>query len=141
MEKKMILSLQGQQAYKGQEPDTIELVTEGLLKKLPNGWELTYEESALTGLEGVHTSFMLEQDCVTLTRTGQLNSQMVFKKGVTHDSLYQMDFGALLIRVCANKIQWSLSFEGGSVDLNYSIQIENDAAGTVDYHLEVRPAG
>jgi len=141
MEKKMMLSLQGQQAYIGQKPDTIELVTEGVLRKLPDGRELCYEESALTGLEGVHTSFVLEGDCVTLTRTGQLNSQMVFREGVTHDSLYQMEFGALLIRVCANKIKWSLSFEGGSVDLKYSIQIENDAAGTVDYHLEVRPAG
>ena len=139
MMKEMVLSLTGQQTYVGQEPDTIEFVTDGTLKNVENGWEISYEESALTGLEGVRTTFLVEKNCVTLTRTGALQSQMVFKKDVPHESLYQMAFGALLITVCATKIRWDLSFEGGVVDLNYNIDIENSAAGTVDYHLEIKP--
>lgn len=134
----VVLSLKGQQTYMGQEPDVIELVTDGTLEKMSNGWKLSYEESALTGLEGVQTTFMLEEGCVTLTRTGKLNSQMIFREGVSHESLYQMEFGALMISVCATAISWELSQDGGTVDLKYKIEIEQSAAGYVDYHLEIR---
>ena len=138
MKREVVLSLIGRQTYMGQEPDEIELVTDGSLKKLPNGWELSYEESALTGLEGVQTTFLLEDGCVTLTRTGKLNSQMVFREGIPHDSLYQMEFGALMISVCATAIGWQLSDEGGTVDLKYKIEIEQSATGYVDYHLDIK---
>ena len=138
MVREVVLSLKGQQTYMGQEPDVIELVTDGQMEKLPDGWKLSYEETALTGLEGVHTTFLLEEGCVTLTRTGKLNSQMVFREGITHDSLYQMEFGALMISVCATSIRWDLSENGGVVDLKYKIEIEQSAAGYVDYHLEIQ---
>ena len=139
MRKEMILSLKGAQSYAGQEPDVVEFVTDGVLEQTAGGWSLSYEESTLTGLEGVVTTFLLEDGCVTLTRTGKLNSQMIFRQGVPHESLYQMEFGALMISVCANRIGWDLSFEGGTVDLKYRIEIEQSAAGNVDYHLEVKP--
>lgn len=139
MTQQVMLSLRGEQRYMGQEPDVIELVTEGTLKKASTGWELTYEESSLTGLEGVRTTFLLEDGCVTLTRTGKLHSQMVFREGISHDSLYQMEFGALMIRVCASSLCWDLTWDGGTVDLKYTIEIEQSAAGTVDYHLEIQP--
>lgn len=134
----VVLSLKGQQTYMGQEPDVIELVTDGTLEKVADGWKLSYEESALTGLEGVQTTFLLQEGCVTLTRTGKLNSQMIFREGVPHESLYQMEFGALMISVCATAISWELSQNGGTVDLKYKIEIEQSAAGYVDYHLEIR---
>lgn len=135
----VVLSLRGQQTYVGQEPDVIELVTDGILEELSDGWKISYEESALTGLEGVTTTFLIQKDCVTLTRTGKLHSQMIFREGISHDSLYQLEFGALMIRVCATKIFYDLSTNGGIVDLNYKIEIENTSAGTVDYHLEISP--
>lgn len=139
MKKEVVLSIRGKQFYAGQEPDVIELVTEGTLEELCTGcWELRYEETALTGMEGVTTSFLVEPEKIVLTRSGKLSSQMVFKEGVAHDSLYQMNFGALLITVTAQYISYRLTAEGGVVDLTYSIEIEQSAAGTIDYHLEIR---
>ena len=134
------LSICGRQTYLDQEPEVIELVTEGTLESIQDGWLLSYDESALTGLEGVHTSFRIEKDMIVLTRTGKLNSQMIFREGITHDSLYQMDFGALMITVCATHIAVSLDETGGTVDLVYTIEIEQTAAGTIDYHLEIKPS-
>ena len=139
MKKEMVLSLKSAQSYMGQEPDVIELVTDGVLENRDGGWALSYEESSLTGLEGVSTTFLLEEGCVTLTRSGRLNSQMIFQEGIPHDSLYEMEYGALLMTVCATKISWDLSFKGGTVDLQYQIDIEHNSAGTVDYHLEIKP--
>ncbi len=138
MEIPVILSLRGTQAYADQEPEVIELVTEGTLKKTPAGWELSYEESDLTGLEGVTTTFVLEGEQVTLSRTGNLSSTMVFRPGFVHESLYQVEFGALLLRVCSSKVSYDVTQDGGTIDLVYNIEIEETSAGTIDYHLVIR---
>lgn len=134
----VILSIKGRQAYADQEPDSIELVTEGILDFRDGGWDLQYEESALTGLEGVTTTFRIEKDRIILDRTGKLRSRMVFKEGVKHESLYEMEFGALMLTVCAERIFAQISPAGGTLDLIYSIQVEQDAAGQIDYHLDIQ---
>lgn len=133
----VMLSICGRQNYIDQEPEVVELVTEGTLESKETGWEICYKESDLTGMDGVTTSFFVENEKITLTRTGALTSQMVFRVGVPHESLYNMGFGALLITVNATKIQCALSESGGSVDLSYGISIEQSAAGNIDYHLEI----
>lgn len=138
MKKTVVLSVRGTQSYIGQEPDVIELVTEGTLEELPDGWELHYKESNLTGLEGVETTFCVQDKTVTLTRTGKLNSQMVFKEGVSHDSLYQMEFGALMLTVCATKVEANITALGGIIDLRYHVEIEQSSAGEIDYHLDIK---
>ena len=138
MEKNVILSITGRQTYADQEPEVIELVTEGTLEKVGESWRLSYEESALTGLQGVNTEFLITGKTVTLTRTGKLNSQMVFNEGVSHDSLYQMEFGALMLTVCATRVEYSLTELGGVIDLDYNIEVEQSAAGMIAYHLDIK---
>lgn len=134
----VMLSIKGRQTYADQEPDMIELVTEGTMEFRNDGWDICYEESALTGLEGVTTTFRIEKDRIILDRTGKLRSQMVFREGVRHDSLYQMEFGALMLSVCAERVWAQISPEGGIIDLVYNIQVEQDTAGQIDYHLDIK---
>ena len=138
MMQKVILSIRGKQSYPGQEPEIIELVTEGTMAAVPNGWDIRYEESDLTGLTGTTTSFLVEAGCITLTRKGPLSSQMVFREGVYHESLYQMAFGAMMITVCASKVDFEITEQGGTIDLVYAIEIENTAAGTIEYYLDIK---
>lgn len=137
MKQTVLLRLQGRQLYEDQDPEIIELVTEGTLEQLADGWRICYEESGLTGLEGVTTIFRIQSDRIVLTRKGRLDSQMVFQLGVLHESLYQMEFGALMITVCATKIDWNITDRGGFVDLVYGIDIEQSAGGVVEYHLDI----
>lgn len=138
MKKTVVLSIRGRQQYPEQEPEIIELVTEGTMELRNGGWDITYEESALTGLEGVTTTFRVEPGKVTLTRTGALKSQMIFVQGVAHDSLYQMPFGALMLTVKATSVFYDIVPDGGVIDLSYNISIENTEAGVIDYHLDIR---
>ena len=138
MKKSVMLSICGMQRYPEQDPETIELVTEGTLETYKDGWKLVYEESDLTGLAGVTTTFFVEPSVVTLTRTGPLNSRMEFREGIPHESLYQMEFGALMLTVCANKVSYDITENGGTIDLLYSIEIENTAAGHIEYHLDIK---
>ena len=134
----VVLTIQGRQLYEDQDPEVIELVTEGTLEKRDNGWIISYEESALTGLEGVKTSFMLQPGKIILSRTGRLQSQMEFQVGVPHESLYRMEFGAMQIGVCAIDLDYSMTEECGTVELAYRIEIEHSAGGIVEYFLEVK---
>ena len=137
---RVILSIQGRQEYEGQEPEVIEMVTEGTMDYRQGGWDIRYEETALTGLEGVTTSFRVEPERVILKRTGALESEMIFQEGKPHDSLYQLPFGALLMTIQTQWIRANLTEKGGEVSLLYKIFIENSDAGIIKYHLEVRPA-
>lgn len=138
MRQAVVLSIRGKQQYADQEPEIIELVTDGFMEFRSGGWDISYEESELTGLAGVTTTFRVEPGKVTLTRKGALNSQMVFQEGVSHDSLYQMAFGALMLTVKASFVYYDIVPDGGTIDLTYQINIENTEAGVIDYHLDIR---
>ena len=138
MKQVVYLSIQGRQNYPGQEPEVIELVTEGTMEFKNGGWDISYEESELTGLAGVTTTFRVEPGKVTLDRTGALKSRMVFQENVSHDSLYQMPFGALMLTVKATQVFYDIVPDGGVIDLSYHINIENTEAGVIDYHLDIR---
>lgn len=138
MKQAVILSIRGRQTYPEQEPEVIELITEGTMEFRNGGWDIVYQESELTGLAGVTTTFRVEPDKLVLRRTGNLNSEMIFQKGVAHDSLYQMAFGTLMLTVKATYLFYDIVSDGGVIDLVYDINIENTQAGVVDYHLDIR---
>ena len=138
MSREILLSIRGRQHYENQEPETIELVTGGTMDFREGGWDISYEESALTGCEGVTTTFRVEPGKVTLSRTGKLHSQMVFQEGTVHESLYQTDFGTLMLTVKATRVSFDIVPDGGMIDLTYRIEIENTVAGEIGYHLDIR---
>jgi len=138
MKNNVVLAIRGRQTYADQEPEVIELVTEGTMAFRNGGWDISYEESALTGLEGVTTTFRVEPGKVILTRSGKLQSQMVFEEGVPHETLYQMAFGTLMMTVKATFVFFDIVPDGGTIDLSYNLDIENTEAGIIDYHLDIR---
>ena len=138
MTQEVLLSIRGCQTYPGQAPETIELVTDGVLEEQGGGWNLSYQESDITGLEGVTTTFRVEPGKIILNREGRLRSQMVFQEGMLHESLYQMEFGTLMMAVSAKKVAYDITPSGGTLDLQYAIEIEQSMAGMVDYHLDIK---
>ena len=138
MKRKVLLSITGTQAYQDQEPEVMELMTEGEMEFADGGWNISYQESDLTGLQGVTTTFRVEPDKVILNRTGPLRSTMEFQVGQSHDSLYQMEFGALMITVTTRHLFFDILPEGGQIDITYDIEIEKTEGGQIDYHLDIR---
>ena len=135
----VVLSVRGVQRYQDQEPEIIELTTEGTMERQKEVWELSYEESDLTGLAGVTTAFRVGPRGVVLKRTGKIQNQMIFMEGRRHESLYQIDIGALMIAVRATSVKSALTEQGGTVDIIYNIEIEDTAMGTMEYHLTINP--
>jgi uncharacterized beta-barrel protein YwiB (DUF1934 family) len=135
----VMLHVRGVQNYSDGEPEVIELTTEGTLEKQKEVWEISYEESDLTGLAGVTTAFRVGPRGVVLKRPGKLENQMIFMEGRRHESLYRIDIGALMIAVQATKVESRVSDQGGTVDIYYNIEIEDTAMGSMEYHLTINP--
>ena len=142
MENNVIISIQGKQSFQAQEDDTIELVTEGCLSPDGDGsYTLSYQESPLTGLEGTLTTFQIEPGRVTLLRVGEVNSQMVFEEGRRHLSMYDTPYGALSIGVNTRRMRSELGANGGSIEIDYAIEIDHALAGQNLFRIQVREKG
>ena len=113
MEKDVIISIKGTQKYDGGEPGAVELVTAGRLAQDEAGYTLSYQESELTGLEGTMTTIQVEGEQVTLMRVGEFNTQMVFREGRRHLSMYNTPYGAMAIGVNTRHLLAELDDHGG----------------------------
>ena len=135
----VLLTIRSEQHFEDSEPDSIELMTEGTLTPTgEGGLLLSYQESALTGLEGTTTTFEVRGAQVILSRTGSVNSQMVFEEGKQHTSLYETPFGELAIDIQTSRLRHSLTEQGGLMDLRYSISVEHSATGRNAFKIRVR---
>lgn len=138
MEKKVLLTILSQQQFQQERPEKTKLVTEGTMSVEDGKVMLSYWESALTGLEGTKTSFLVEDGKVTLTRSGAVESKMTFVVGREDRSLYDMGFGALMITVRTERIRSCFHNHGGSLRVSYGIVIEDEAAGSIRYLIRAQ---
>ena len=139
MEKPVIISIRGVQSLEPGEEDVMELVTQGVLRQEEGeGFSLSYLESELTGLEGTRTSFTIRDDTVTLSRTGQVNSQMVFEEGQQHTSLYETPYGELTVDIQTSRLLHNLTERGGLMEIKYSIAVEHVVTGRNCFKIRVR---
>ncbi len=134
----VLLTIRAEQRYEDMEPDGVELMTEGTLEPVEGGLRLSYQESELTGLEGTTTTFEIRDPRVILTRTGSVNSQMVFEEGKQHTSLYETPFGELAVDIQTSRLRHSLTERGGLLDLRYSISVDHSVTGRNAFKIRVR---
>ena len=134
----VLLSIRGEQYFDGIDPDETELMTEGTMALTEDGMVLSYEESELTGMEGTTTTFEVKGPRVTLTRSGAVNSQMVFEEGRQHTSLYETPFGELSVDIQTSELKHNLSERGGLMEIKYSIAVEHTVTGRNSFKIRVR---
>jgi len=135
----VLLTIRSEQHFEDMEPDSMELMTEGTLELAGDGeMLLSYQESELTGLEGTTTTFSVRGSQVILTRTGNVNSQMVFEEGKQYTSLYETPFGELAVDIQTSRLRHSLTERGGLMDLQYSISVDHSVTGRNAFKIRVR---
>ena len=134
----MLLSIRGEQSFDGVEPDATELMTEGTLEVTEEGLLLSYAESALTGMDGTTTCFQVKGPRVILTRSGKVNSQMVFEEGRQHTSLYETPFGELTVDIQTSRLRHDLTERGGIMEIRYSIAVEHTVTGRNTCKIRVK---
>ena len=134
----VMLSIRGEQYFDGIDPDAQELMTEGTMTLTEDGMVLAYQETALTGMEGTTTRFQIRGPRVILTRSGTVNSQMVFEEGRQHTSLYETPFGELSVDIQTSVLKHNLTERGGVMEIKYSIAVEHTVTGRNCFKIRVK---
>ena len=138
MEKEVIISIKGMQDFEQTGKDSIELVTRGNLGRQDGILTLSYEESELTGLEGTLTTIQVEPERVTMLRTGQVNTQMVFQEGRRHLAMYNTPYGAMTVGVNTRHLYAELGEDGGEIEIDYNIEIDHTVTGRNVFRINVK---
>lgn len=134
----VLLSIRGEQYFDDVDPDATELMTEGTMTLTEGGMVLRYQETELTGMEGTTTTFEVKGPQVILTRSGAVNSQMIFEEGRRHTSLYETPYGELTVDIQTSALRHTLSQRGGVLEIRYSIAVEHTVTGRNCFKIRVK---
>jgi uncharacterized beta-barrel protein YwiB (DUF1934 family) len=134
----VLIKVRGEQYFDDIDPDSTELTTDGVMELTEDGMILSYKETELTGMAGTTTTFTVAGPRVVLTRSGSVNSQMVFEEGKQHTSLYETPFGELSIDIQTSRLLHNLTERGGLMEIKYSIAVAHSVTGRNCFKIRVR---
>ncbi len=138
MKKEVYISIKGRQEYSDDETDT-EVVTAGRFYNKDGKYYLTYTEGELSGMEECNTTLKISPDnTVTMMRRGNTSTHMIFEEGRCHIGHYETPYGDFTISVTANSVNVDLSDNGGIIDIDYIMDINNVARSHNGISLSVR---
>lgn len=135
----VMLRIRSTQRYAGEKAEHTELMSQGTLRQEGDTFYLRYAESAITGLQGTTTTFAVQPDRIVLSREGALRSEMHFRVGERHESLYNTGMGVCMVTIWTEKLQNHLQANGGTFSVRYAISVEDAAVGTITYRIDVTP--
>ncbi len=140
--KDVTITIQGKPAYEGQDEEAVQLITQGTLAigEKAGHYDLTYEETELTGMQGTTTTFKITPKRILLMRSGPVNNQMLFEEGRRHTALYATPYGQMQVGVCARHVRNSMGDCGGDMEIDFSIDIDHAMAGENSLYVNVREA-
>ena len=138
-----ILFTEGNGNDSGVSEDTIEMNTEGVLRLRDGRFEIAYDESELTGMQGSVTAIGFEPlnpGLVSMVRTGPVRTAMTFEEGKRHICLYNTPFSEFEVCVRTLKVNNRL-LEENKLELDYLIEIHGAQAEHCKMTVTVRPSG
>ena len=111
-----------------QDGETLEMITEGLVRVRGGRVEIVYDEGELSGMEGSQTVISYakaEPKTVSMIRTGAVSTALVFERGVRHLCTYETPY---------------MPFQIGVFALTVDNRLECDGVIVLDYLIEIRGA-
>ena len=103
---------------------------------------LSYDETELTGMEGSTTTVTFAEDdpgTVTMLRFGSVTTTLVFEQERRHICVYETPIMPFEICIYARRVQNDLTMDGGSMLLDYLIEIHGAKAERTLFELHVVP--
>lgn len=138
MKKDVILDIKGLQTVDGELNDEVSLTTEGRFYSRGGNYYVVYEETAVTGFEGGHTTIKAGNGMVTVIRTGKYPSSLTFEPGQRHLAMYNTEYGSIAITTATKSLTSELCDEGGRITVEYDVEIENAYMSTNRLTIDVR---
>lgn len=141
MKKDVIISIKGIYNQDGVEDDQIELVTAGEYYERNGKKYLRYAESEVTGFDkGTMTTLKIDGDVVTMSRSGDGATRMVFENGKKHFGYYETPYGSFTVGTMADFVKVNIGQTTGDISIKYSIDINNVPQSSNNLLMTIREA-
>lgn len=131
MHKEVWVTVRGTRTDDLGEEETVELGTKGNYFQKNASYYITYAESEISGLAGTFTAWKAEPARVVLNKMGTTEVRQVFEEGIRHRANYITPYGSLFIGVLPCKVEVDLTEGGGSIKLEYELEMSRKRVG---YH-------
>ncbi|SJZ66093.1 DUF1934 domain-containing protein [Garciella nitratireducens] len=142
MNKKVWLSIKGQQGFYNENPETIELLTEGELYNKNNSDYILYKESEVSGMKGTTTTIKIEEggEQISIIRLGTTNSHMVFKKGEKKYDRYTTPYGDFVVSILTKNIdiKYDENKQPTLIHLDYHVNIQGVQGSKNTLEIQVK---
>jgi len=137
--KDILLKITGNQ-FSGKEEDRIEFMTAGTLETKGNVTYISYDETAISGMEGFKTSLTIEPGKVTMSRCGAQMQETVmeFVKGRRYHGLYSTPYGNIGMELLTNDVSGIIAdgeFEKLSIDYDLSLKGISESRNTINIEI------
>ena len=107
--------------FAGEDSDEIKFTTGGGYYIRDGKFYITYQEHADMGMGDCRILLKVENETVTMRRTGEFQTVMVYKLGEITDFVYRVPFGTLNFKIKTLSIENSLSDAGGVLSFCYEL--------------------
>ncbi len=114
------------------------LYTEATYQKKAKKSFLMYQETDISGMEGVKTLLTYDGDVVTIKRYGKVNSDLRLKLNQWEDNIYRTEYGVFIMKTFATQLKWEES-QPLTIEMAYDLIIEE--AGTSKVHVKITSQG
>ena len=141
MIKDVVISIHSIQDCGMDEEDTVDFSTDGMYTYDGEIACLTYLETEVTGLEGTRTSVIIMPDKISVERDGFITSRMIFREGEKTSFLYDTPAGTATMSLRTRSIKKDFDENGGSMELDYVIDLEHTIVSRNKFRLYVKQIG
>ncbi len=103
--------------------DESELFTKGEFRFHKGSYFIDYDESEATGYDGSHVQLRIDDKMMSLTRTGNAFSSLVFENKTRHFCHYGTEYGDCMVGITTNDLTEELNEKGGKIHLKYTVDV------------------
>ncbi len=129
----------GIQDYEGQTSgdDKLELTAEAEFYKKDGKYLIEYDEELISDCALSHTKVEVGDNFVSMQRTGDVRTEMLFMMERQTSSVYDTPYGNLQINIYTSKIENKLTDDGGTVYFEYIINADGRKLSRNSFDIKV----
>lgn len=124
--KRVLVSVKSVQRDMDGKDTVVELISPGTSHEKGSAQYVRYEESSVTGLDGVKTTIKIHDNSIVLLRTGAVNMRHQYVRGEEREAVYETPYGDLHMAVNTHELTVDFHDGVGHVHLGYDISVEGE---------------
>lgn len=119
------------------EDEALTMITSGRLTVDNGKAVLSYEETIDESLSPQQVVLQVENECATMSRGGDYETQMVFRTGCRYEGQYRTPYGDMELAVYCTRLDYDISEEGGSLEVSYQLDLNGCFAAMHDMQVKL----